>query len=229
VPDACSDAARQQWKRYKSEGEEEIAVKARIIEQSAKVYSEADSRSPVMEELAVGKEIELGGVKKNNGLSFVTVTLPSGQKGYLSGDTKIYHIKGAHLVQKSVNVFAEPFTQSRVVTQYGKNAKLYLTGVVKQGGSDWVKVRDDVGNEGFIEGNTKIKVIPEAVTVTRELGGKNMLHGALWCIGGITVTFVTYSSAVSSGGGTYVVTWGAILFGGLQFLKGMYQSITARD
>lgn len=48
---------------------------------------------------------------------------------------------------------------------------------------------------------------------------KDMLYGALWCIGGIVVTAVTYSSA--SGGGTYVVAWGAILFGAIQFFKGL--------
>lgn len=51
---------------------------------------------------------------------------------------------------------------------------------------------------------------------------KDMLYGALWCIGGIIVTSVGYSSA--SGGGSYLVTWGAILFGALQFFKGLINS-----
>lgn len=48
---------------------------------------------------------------------------------------------------------------------------------------------------------------------------KDMLYGALWCIGGIVVTAVTYSSA--SGGGRYVVAWGAIIFGAVQFFRGV--------
>ena len=53
---------------------------------------------------------------------------------------------------------------------------------------------------------------------------KNMLVGGLWCIGGIVVTAMTYQAAVSSpSGGTYFVAWGAILFGGIQFLKGLFQ------
>lgn len=56
----------------------------------------------------------------------------------------------------------------------------------------------------------------------REAGKKNMLYGALWCIGGIVVTAVTYSAA--SGGGTYIVTWGAIVFGTIQFFRGRAQS-----
>jgi hypothetical protein len=57
----------------------------------------------------------------------------------------------------------------------------------------------------------------------RSAGLRNMGFGALWCIGGIAVTAVTYSMA-SQGGGTYIVTWGAILFGGIQFLRGLWQT-----
>jgi hypothetical protein len=51
---------------------------------------------------------------------------------------------------------------------------------------------------------------------------KNMLYGALWCIGGIVVTAVTYSA--SSDGGRYVVAWGAIVFGAIQFFRGLMHS-----
>ena len=60
-----------------------------------------------------------------------------------------------------------------------------------------------------------------------EQGPKNMLFGALWCIGGVVVTAATYS-AVSSGGGKYVVAYGAIIVGAIQFLIGVAQSLRAR-
>jgi len=56
---------------------------------------------------------------------------------------------------------------------------------------------------------------------TREAGKKNMLVGVLWLVGGSLVTAATMSAA--SGGGAYVVAWGAILFGGIQFLRGLGQ------
>ncbi|MCE9534168.1 MAG: hypothetical protein K8T89_24075 [Planctomycetes bacterium] len=59
--------------------------------------------------------------------------------------------------------------------------------------------------------------------VIKEAGKKNMLYGALWCIGGILVTALTYGAA-ADGGGKYVVAWGAILFGGIQFIHGLMQS-----
>jgi hypothetical protein len=52
---------------------------------------------------------------------------------------------------------------------------------------------------------------------------KNMLYGALWCIGGIVITALSYQAAVNGGGGKYVLAWGAILFGGIQFFRGMIQ------
>ena len=53
-----------------------------------------------------------------------------------------------------------------------------------------------------------------------------MLYGALWCIGGIVVTAVTYSTALVRGG-TYYLFWGAILFGFLQFFQGLFQFLDA--
>jgi hypothetical protein len=54
-----------------------------------------------------------------------------------------------------------------------------------------------------------------------------MQDGMLWCIGGIVVTAMTFSLAASSGGGIFIIAWGAILFGGLQFLQGLFQYLTA--
>jgi hypothetical protein len=57
----------------------------------------------------------------------------------------------------------------------------------------------------------------------KKAGQRNMLIGGLVCVVGLIVTIVTYSNAVA-GGGTYVVAWGAILFGAVQFFQGIYQS-----
>ena len=55
-----------------------------------------------------------------------------------------------------------------------------------------------------------------------EQAKKNMIYGALWAVGGTVLTLWTYSSA-SSGGGRYVVAWGAIIFGAIQFFRGLSQ------
>ena len=57
---------------------------------------------------------------------------------------------------------------------------------------------------------------PDAPGVAeRAAAEKKMWRGALWCLGGIAVTAITLMS--SRGGGAYVVAWGAILFGAVEF------------
>jgi hypothetical protein len=53
-------------------------------------------------------------------------------------------------------------------------------------------------------------------------GPANMLLGGLWCGGGITITVVTYMAAAEHGG-VYIIAYGAIISGGLQFLHGIRQ------
>jgi hypothetical protein len=53
-------------------------------------------------------------------------------------------------------------------------------------------------------------------------GQRNMLIGGIICVIGIVVTLGTM--AASAGGGSYVVAWGAIVFGGLQFVRGWMQT-----
>jgi len=59
----------------------------------------------------------------------------------------------------------------------------------------------------------------------KEIGKRNMFFGAMWCIGGLAVTVITLAAASQGqGGGTYVIAWGAILCGGVQFLRGLSQA-----
>jgi hypothetical protein len=50
---------------------------------------------------------------------------------------------------------------------------------------------------------------------------RHMGFGALWFIGGGLFTAVTYGAA-SSGGGTYVVAYGAIIAGAIEFCWGLF-------
>lgn len=56
--------------------------------------------------------------------------------------------------------------------------------------------------------------------VDNDRANRDMLFGALWFFGGVIVTVATLSAA--SGGGTYVVAWGAIIFGAVQFFRGLF-------
>ena len=199
-------------------------MKARILDSQVFIYSEPDLSSQPVTQIYAGQEVELGGVKKKGGKQWVQVKLATGQDGYLAGDAKVFIIRQVALLQNNVKVYSSPSLVSIPRMEFKKNDKFYLVEVVRQDEKDWVKVRDFNGNEGFIEGATKIKQLP---MMNKEVGKKNMLYGALWFIGGVVVTIGTYSAA--SGGGSYLVAWGAILFGGIQFLQGLYQYATSRD
>jgi hypothetical protein len=47
----------------------------------------------------------------------------------------------------------------------------------------------------------------------------DMLRGALTCAAGLIITIWTYNSALN--GGTYIVAWGAIIFGAIRFFRGV--------
>lgn len=59
----------------------------------------------------------------------------------------------------------------------------------------------------------------EASKSKQSQADKDILFGSLWLAGGTIVTVVSMSSA--SGGGRYIITWGAILFGAIQLIKGL--------
>lgn len=99
----------------------------------------------------------------------------------------------------------------------------YLGERVNQDGKAWVRVFDSAGTGGFIDGETRLKMVPEAM---KTVGKRNMLYGGLWCVGGTVATVATYAAA-SSSGGSYFVAWGAMVFGGIQFVKGLYQFFTS--
>jgi uncharacterized membrane protein YvbJ len=59
----------------------------------------------------------------------------------------------------------------------------------------------------FVTGPGNTPPLPDAPdNLPRAAAQNRMLSGALWCIGGILVTVITYLSAASSpSGGTYIV------------------------
>jgi len=61
----------------------------------------------------------------------------------------------------------------------------------------------------------------EGIAVNENSALRNIIIGGLICAIGTIVTIATYTAARE--GGTYVVAWGAILFGGIQLLYGIYQ------
>ena len=199
-------------------------MRARIIDPQVKLYSSPEANAISLATLVAGTEVEFGKTIKKEGKKWTEVLMPSGQKGYIPAETRVFPFRLGALLQNNVSMYTSPSADSLVRATLGRNTKVYMTDVVRTENGDWVKVRDLSGNEGYISGRTPLRAIAEK---TKALARKNMISGALWCIGGIVVTVITYNSA--SGGGTYVVAWGAILFGFIQLIQGIYQFFTAKS
>ena len=54
----------------------------------------------------------------------------------------------------------------------------------------------------------------QIIVAKKERANKDMLYGALWCIGGVIATVADIG----------FIFWGAIVFGGYQFFKGLSNS-----
>lgn len=48
-------------------------------------------------------------------------------------------------------------------------------------------------------------------------GQMDLVVGALFLLGGLALTLITFAAA--SGGGTYVLAWGPMLYGGIRIMK----------
>jgi hypothetical protein len=114
---------------------------------------------------------------------------------------------------------------AEVTTEQAVEAIYRFAAAQLQAGVAPATVRSNLVDKGLSEEAAGIVVgnLQQALTKAhQEAGQKDMLYGALWCIGGIAVTVGTYSAA--SGGGTYVIAWGAIVFGAIQFFRGLARS-----
>ncbi len=67
------------------------------------------------------------------------------------------------------------------------------------------------------------KATPEGKRQMAAAYGRRMFIGLLWAAGGTALTVWGYQSASSSrGGGRYFVFWGAIIFGVIEFFRGLF-------
>lgn len=195
-------------------------MRAVLIDESTKVYPEPSDESISMATLQKGEEFELGKVIRKKREVWVTITLSSGQEGYISGNTKIFGFKKVQLLNTFEDMIDKPGEESAVVKSYPKNTILNAIGVEKVGDDSWVKVKDEDGVEGFIRGNAKIRVYQEP---SKENAKKQMLTGALFAVAGLIFYFLNnaQTSTQSDSTANYsLLTMVLIALGAIQMIQG---------
>lgn len=75
------------------------------------------------------------------------------------------------------------------------------------------------GSEGANE-IERMNALVHVLVVAKRQAKANAIKGAVWLALGIVVTAIGY--AIASPGSTYLVMWGAMLFGGYQFVVGLH-------
>lgn len=201
---------------------------ARLVDAQATLYAEPHRTSAAIADLPSGEELWITDQLTSEGETWVAVALPDERDGYLPSGTRIERCPVVELAADAA-LRAEPSEDSAVLVTYGLGASLWVLGEVVRDERTWLKVSDSDGRIGFIPMETQLEdtSAESAAQAVMARGKRNMVVGGLWCGGGLVVTLYTYAAV--SGGGTYVVAWGAILFGGIQFLKGMVQQLGAGE
>lgn len=65
----------------------------------------------------------------------------------------------------------------------------------------------DAESAGVVVSNLEVQIRQ----AQNKAAKKDLLHGALWCVGGLALTLADIG----------FIFWGAIIFGGIQFIKGL--------
>ncbi len=197
-------------------------MKATTIDDQVKVYSSTDANSVSIATLPAGSEIEFGGTKKKGGKVWVPITLSTGQQAFIPGNTRIQIIREGSLLQNDVELHSEPSSGSLIKAKLARNMKVYILQVVKGDGQEWVRVRDETRNEGYISGATRIRVVQQK---TKASGRKSMVSGVMWLIAGLVIVFS--NSAQTVGSSYNLLGFGALIFGAIMLITGIVQYVTA--
>jgi hypothetical protein len=200
----------------------EPQMKARILDPQVKVYDSFEENALSIAILSEGMEIEFAAPKKKAGKLWIPIVLSTGQQAFIPGDTRLFVIREGTLMQAKVDLYTEPSADSAIKQQLTRNARFSIQRVIKGGSQDWVLIRDASGMEGYINGDTRIRLNQQK---TKAMGKKNLLTGVMWLVVGVLLSF-TNGAGVSSGSFTWL-GYGAILFGAVMLVYGLVQYFTA--
>lgn len=193
-------------------------MRAVTTDEKTLVYGQMDEQAISIASLEKGEEFELGKVIKKKKVVWVEAKLDSGVTGYINGNAKIFSIKKVEILLDGVPLYASPASNSSVLKSIKKGDIFQTLRVEKNDEAHWVRVRDLNGLEGYIAGNTRIRIIPPN---SRSSARKTILFGLVLAAVGAIITGV--SPANQENPTYYYLAMGFLLFGVLQILQGGLQ------
>jgi hypothetical protein len=197
----------------------------RILDGKVPLYRAADKSSLPICEITDQPEGEITSAVPG----FIRVKLAGGRNGFLDGKVTVFTMQEMSLKDDRTLVYGAPAANSPVIATLTKDTRVKSCNrPVERDGVTWVPIKTGRGEQGYIPGDVRVVILPAKPRIQRERSDsfKDLAIGGGVCLVGIIVTAATYAAAADSGG-HYVVAWGAVLFGGIQFCKGVFQMICA--
>lgn len=213
-------------------------MKARLLENNVKVHLSMDETSPSVGMLNIGTVVELGKVATVNNQPWVEIVDGTYVKGYIKGGTKVFGFRKYSLGQDEVVAFDLPAATGLEKARYKRGAVLEKIDEIADANKKWYKVKDETGVDVFIDATTVLKELegsqtgappplpavigpPKPPLSRKEQAKKDMLSGAGIFVLGLIVTIASFATASSGSGGYYLLCWGPVIFGAIQFFKGL--------
>lgn len=197
---------------------------ARVLDRVV-VHASPETDSKVTSYLEAEDVVELHKLWKKSG-GWIETRMPGGSMGYIHSETRVSFLERVKLKEKKVEIFNKPSSDGMPVHKLTKGIMFWKFIDVKTTDPSWVAVRLDSGQQGYIPSSSKVKSLPQITYPAVETAGHDVMVGAIWCIAGIAITAGTYA-AVEDTGGTYLIAWGPVVFGGFQFLRGLFRAAVA--
>jgi hypothetical protein len=197
------------------------------VRERVDVHASPGAHSKVIFYLEAEDVVELHKLWKKDG-GWIEMRMPGSMMGYISSQTKIAFLDRVKLNEKEIEIFNQPSSGGILVHKLCKGDLFWRFSNVETVDPLWVAIRLDSGQQGYILSSTKLKTLAQITYPLVETASHDVLVGAIWFILGIAVTAGTYL-AVADTGGTYLICWGAVVFGGLQFLRGLFRAVVAEQ
>ena len=192
-------------------------MKAIMVEDVVRVVSEPSDEALSIFSLKKGDIVETGKVIRKKKVSWVAVTLPGGQTGYISGQTRIFVVRQVELSMET-ELLDAPSESPTVLKTLPKGTVLSAVGVEKNDHGTWYHVSDNAAIDGYITSKTKYRMYQEP---TVSGGVKLMITGGIFAILGVIFLISSFSQTTTSSSLFLVV--GLIGLGGVQLVQGFLQ------
>ena len=198
-------------------------MKAIMVEDVVKVTSEATNEAISIFSLRKGDIVETGKVIRKKKDSWVEITTDGGQKGYISGQTRIFVVRQVEITSET-ELVAAPTENPTVLKTLPKGSVVLAMGVEKNDAGSWYKVHDSEGVEGFINSKARYRIYNEP---TVSGGTRLMVTGAIFAVMGIIFLVTSFQQPNASS--TMFLTVGLIGLGLVQLVQGFMQWRKAKE